>query len=398
MQHTRTLPPNELERLSSLFELDLDYTSLDNSFKDLSYLAAKITGTEISLISFIDSYTQWVISKFGLDISQTAIEDTVCQYTILENDHLEIEDLSNDVRFSTKAFVGEPMNLKYYLGIPLKSKNGFNVGSLCVIDKQQHKLSADKIEQLKIIADQIIVRINDMNAIKSLEKKLSSQTDAYQKISHDIRGPIAGIIGLAEMINDNTDDYSKDELHDMVGMMGNSGQSVLDLADEILKNALETKAGEEIFNLKLFKEKLDQLYQPQAFNKEITLDILANKTFNTLQIRKDKLLQISGNLISNAIKFTSQKGSINVGLDLVVENDSRTLILTVKDTGKGIEESDVVEILKGTAESSKGTIGEKGFGLGLPTVKKLIEELNGTMSITSTLNVGTFFEVKIPFV
>ena len=113
VQTTRTILSNEMERLSSLFKLDLDYNSLDNTFKDLSYLAAKITGTEISLISFIDSYTQWIISRFGLDIYQTPIDDTVCQFTLMEEDHLEIEDLSKDARFIEKGFIDEPMSLKY---------------------------------------------------------------------------------------------------------------------------------------------------------------------------------------------------------------------------------------------------------------------------------------------
>lgn len=397
MQSTRPIPTNEAERLATLFELDLDYVNLNNSFEDLSYLAAKITGTEMSLISFIDSYTQWIVSRFGLEIYQTPIDDTVCQYTIMEDDHLEIEDLSKDKRFDGKGIADEPMNLRYYFGIPLKTNSGYNIGSLCVLDTNFHKLSKDKIDQLKIIAKQVITRINDTNAIKKLEKKLSTQNETYKKVAHDIRGPIAGIIGLADMINNDKDEYPSEELHNIVGMMGKSGQSVLDLADEILKNSLkDTVYAPEVFTLRIFKEKLEKLYQPQAFNKRITLDVQANIAFDTIQIKKEKLLQISGNLISNAIKFTPNEGRITVILDLILDTDKKTLVIDVQDTGTGISDNAIKEILEGSAASSDGTIGEKGYGFGLPCVKKLLGELGGEISIDSVIGEGSVFKIRVP--
>jgi signal transduction histidine kinase len=397
VQSTRPIPVNEAERLATLFELDLDYTNLNNSFEDLSYLAAKITGTEMSLISFIDSYTQWIVSRFGLEVYQTPIDDTICQYTLMEEDHLEIEDLSKDMRFIGKGFSEEPMNLRYYLGIPLKSNSGYNIGSLCVLDTHHHKLSQDKIDQLKIIAKQVISRVNDTYLIKSLEKKLVTQNDTYKKVAHDIRGPIAGIIGLADMISNDKDEYPSEELHNIVGMMGKSGQSVLDLADEILKNSLKDAVySAEVFTLRIFKDKLEKLYQPQAFNKQIVLDVQANIAFDTIQIKKDKLLQISGNIISNAIKFTPNEGHIKVLLDLILETDKKILLIEVQDSGKGMSEQAIQEILKGTAESSDGTIGEKGYGFGLPCVKKLLAELGGEMDIESILGKGTHFKVRVP--
>jgi len=396
VQSTRPIPANEAERLASLFELDLDYTNLNNAFADLSYLAAKITGTEMSLISFIDSYTQWVVSRYGLEVYQTPIDDTVCQYTLMEDDHLEIEDLSKDVRFIGKGFSEEPMNLRYYLGIPLKSSSGYNIGSLCVLDTHYHKLSQEKIDQLKVIAKQVISKVNDTNLIMSLEKKLNNQNETYKKVAHDIRGPIAGIIGLADMIGSDKDEYPSDELHSIVAMMGKSGQSVLDLADEILKNPLKNVYTPEVFTLRIFKDKLEKLYQPQAFNKQIVLNIQANIAFDTIQIRKEKLLQISGNLISNAIKFTPNGGTINVLLDLILETDKKTLIIEIQDTGTGMSEQAIEEILNGTAESSDGTVGEKGYGFGLPCVRKLLAELGGEMAINSILEKGTHFKIRVP--
>ncbi|MNQ96256.1 Sensor protein EvgS precursor [compost metagenome] len=83
-------------------------------------------------------------------------------------------------------------------------------------------------------------------------------------------------------------------------------------------------------------------------------------------------------------------------LDLILETNKKTLLIDVQDSGTGISENAIHEILKGTAESSDGTIGEKGYGFGLPCVKKLLNELNGEMDIESILGKGTHFKVRVP--
>src|SRR4051812_1083848 len=116
------IPINELDRLISLSTYDVDYTSLENNFKDLTELAARVAGTEISLVNLIDNYTQWSVAKHGLEIDQMPREDSVCQYTILDETPFEIIDLSEDERFKDKDYVSGPLNLRYYYGVPLRTK------------------------------------------------------------------------------------------------------------------------------------------------------------------------------------------------------------------------------------------------------------------------------------
>ncbi|WP_332910822.1 GAF domain-containing protein [Algoriphagus boritolerans] len=138
---TTPIPENEMDRLLALSELDLDYLELNDSFKDLTKLAAKVAGTSISLINLIDSFTQWSASSFGLDIQQMPREDSVCQYTILQEniDGFEIKDLSVDERFKDKFYVTDAPKLKYYYGVPLKLENNIALGALCVIHDGEKK-------------------------------------------------------------------------------------------------------------------------------------------------------------------------------------------------------------------------------------------------------------------
>lgn len=391
------IPSNEMDRILSLYEFDIDFSNLENTFKDLTYLAAKISGTTISVVNLIDSYTQWSIASFGLDADQTPREDSVCQYTILEKDHFEVEDLSTDSRFQDKAFVDKPLNLRYYFGVPLKTKTGHNIGSLCVLDKDLKKLSPEKIELLKIIANEIITRLNTIKVVQDLKNKLFTEKETSKKVAHDIRGPLAGIIGISEIIKDQAEDNKINDVLELVGLIHRSGRSILDLADEILSENRVTKpANADDFTLVILKEKLVKLYTPQAKYKNINYVVNINEINENIPFAKNKVLQIAGNLISNAIKFTSENGNVIVDLDLKLVKDELALTMSVTDTGVGISDQTIATILHGGIKSSDGTGGEKGYGFGLTMIKHLIDGLKGNMEITSIEGQGTRFEVRLP--
>ncbi|WP_198597312.1 GAF domain-containing protein [Gracilimonas amylolytica] len=112
------IPDREYDRIMELSELDLDYSNLNSQFKDLTKLAAKVAGTDISLINLIDTFTQWSIAHYGLPVEQLPRENSVCQYTIMDDKPLEIKDLSSDDRFKTFDYVTQDPNLRYYYGVP----------------------------------------------------------------------------------------------------------------------------------------------------------------------------------------------------------------------------------------------------------------------------------------
>ncbi|MFD0940788.1 GAF domain-containing sensor histidine kinase [Pedobacter boryungensis] len=397
MPNLNPIPANEMDRILNLYEFDIDYSNLESTFKDLTHLAAKISGTDISLVNLIDSYTQWSVSNFGLDIDQMAREDSVCQYTISQDDYFEVEDLSTDTRFQDKFYVANPLNLRYYLGVPLKTKTGHNIGALCVLDKDRKKLTPEKIELLKIIAKEIITRLNTIKVIQDLKNKLLVEKETSKKVAHDIRGPLAGIIGVSEIIQDQADDNKLSDILEMVNLIHTSGKSVLDLADEILSEKRISKPLlDENFNLVVLKEKLLKLYTPQAKYKDINFDVRINESNKTIIFSKNKLLQIIGNLISNAMKFTPERGDVLVDLDLQTIENIYYLNIVVTDTGVGMNDQSIENILKGSQTSSDGTEGEKGYGFGLAMVKHLIDGLKGKMEISSIEGKGTKFEIKIP--
>ncbi|MET3979385.1 signal transduction histidine kinase [Mucilaginibacter sp. UYP25] len=392
------IPGNEMERIISLSDFDLDYTSFQDNFKDLAKLAAKVAGTEISLINLIDSFTQWTITNHGLDIEQMPREESVCQYTIASpEDHFEVKDLKADERFKDRFYVADDPNLRYYYGIPLKTAEGHNLGALCMLDKDLKTLSPEKVELLTIIADEIVNRLNAHRVITGLKTKLHEANETKKKVAHDIRGPLGGIIGLAQVISEQGQENEIDEVLEFINLIQRSGRSLLELADEILtadKPQRDLKADE--FNLIVFKDKLEKLYTPQAVYKKIKFTVNTSVNSSTIPFSKNKLLQITGNLISNAMKFTPVNGSVSVDLSLKIEETQNLLQINVTDTGVGLSQQAIDTILSGKAESTNGTGGEQGYGFGLALVKHLVDTLKGNMHIYSHPGKGANFEIALP--
>jgi K+-sensing histidine kinase KdpD len=397
---TPPIPENEMDRIMTLSEFDLDYGAHADSFKDLTKLAAKVAGTEMSLVNLIDSYTQWTISTHNMDLQQMPRDESVCQYLLMSDDNMEIADLSADERFKDRPYVTGGPHLRYYYGIPLNVDN-HNIGALCVVDAHSSKtLNPEKVELLKIIAGEIVNRLKYMKVIDGLRNNLTEAKQTQKKVAHDIRGPLSGIIGLAQLIREQGDENQMDEILEFMNLIHKSGRSILELADEILsadkidKKAPELKGSE--FNQLVFKDKLEKLYVPQAMNKHITFTVNTSSVSETIPFSKNKLLQITGNLISNAIKFTPNDGFVAVDLDLIEEDNENVLQVKVTDSGVGLDANGIARILDGNATSTNGTGGENGYGFGMALVKHLVESLNGTFNIFSVPGQGATFEVKLP--
>ena len=389
------IPVNEMERILNLYEFDIDYSNLQSTFKDLTQLAAKISGTDISLVNLIDTYTQWSVSNFGLEIEQMAREDSVCQYTILEDDHLEVEDLSADTRFQDKSYVNNPLNLRYYLGVPLKTSSGHHIGALCVLDKNMKKLSDEKIEFLKLIASEIITKLNNIKLLKNLQTKVMVEKEFTKKVAHDIRGPISGIIGISTIIEEDAKDP---DILSLAQMIAKSGHAVLDLADEILSPTLSNKCSTvDQYSLSQFKEKLEKLYQPLARAKGVEFQINLEREDENQLVNRDKLLQITGNLIANAIKFTPKDGAVLVNLKVLIQEHHKLLRIEVIDSGIRLSE-EANQIIDGKQLSSTGTDGELGYGFGLGMVKNLTATLKGSFMVQSEPGNGLKFIVDLPII
>ena len=240
-------------------------------------------------------------------------------------------------------------------------------------------------------------KIELMSYSKQLESASKYKSEFLANMSHELRTPLNSIILLSRLLmKNNTDKYDEIEL-EKLEVIYNSGNELLRLINEIL-DLSKIEAGKMELNLTefhtqdLFKE-LYQLFKGLAEEKNI--DFYIEDSISTLLIGDyDKLSQILRNLISNAIKFT-EKGSVKLmaGLD---KNDR--VKFTVIDTGIGITQDNLASIFE-EFQQGDGSISRRfgGTGLGLSISKKLADLMKAEISVRSTIDEGSSFELCLNY-
>lgn len=153
---TLDTPQRESSRLAALLRYEILDTPDEEAFDDFTQLAAQFCGTPIALISLIDERRQWFKSRVGLDVSETPREISFCTHTIQGNDVFEVPDATRDPRFANNPLVTDAPDIRFYAGAPLTTPDGFNLGTLCVIDRKPRQLNDQQRDALERLGRQVI--------------------------------------------------------------------------------------------------------------------------------------------------------------------------------------------------------------------------------------------------
>jgi two-component system, sensor histidine kinase and response regulator len=166
------VPPDELVRLEALKRYDVLDTLPEPVFDDLTRMAAHICGMPVALIALVDERRAWFKSKVGVEQAETPRDSFPCSCTITGNDLLVVEDAHRDPRFAKSPLVAEKPNIRFYAGMPLRTSDGFNIGTLCVGDSRKRRLSQQQREALRILAHQVVVQLELRRHLVELERSL----------------------------------------------------------------------------------------------------------------------------------------------------------------------------------------------------------------------------------
>ena len=171
------VPENESARLETLRQYEILDTDPEESFNDLTRLAAYICNTPIALISLIDENRQWFKSRVGLSEKETSRDVSFCAHAILQDGPFIVRDALDDERFRTNPMVTSAPHIRFYAGSPLMSPEGFKIGTLCVIDRKPRELTPEQVAALKILGNQVITQLDLRRENLSLQRAL----DKYRK-------------------------------------------------------------------------------------------------------------------------------------------------------------------------------------------------------------------------
>lgn len=233
------------------------------------------------------------------------------------------------------------------------------------------------------------------------ERANAVKTDFLKRMSHDMRTPINGIRGLANVGKNHIHDV--DKIEECLDEIMRSSDMLVDLVNNVLNMSKLESGGiqltEEAFDLQEMLDDVERFVNVQAERKQISLQI------NSAEVEHYHLIgsplhirQIFQNIIENAVKFNMDSGSVNVVCrEFVSDENTVELEMVCADTGIGMSEEFQKHVFEAfTQEDTSARTTYSGIGLGLAITKKLVNCMNGEVSFESERGIGTVFTVKLP--
>lgn len=178
----KCMPLNELERLAAVnrfLDLEVDRNA---ELEDIVKMAAEICHTPVALITLLDDETQFIKFQTGFDCERTDKKDAFCQYAIQAYDILEVPDANQDPRFVNNPLVTGDPNIRFYAGAPLTTRDGHNLGSLCVIDQQPRQLTDQQRRMLSALSRQAMKILEFEMSIKVLGQQVATIKQSEVKL------------------------------------------------------------------------------------------------------------------------------------------------------------------------------------------------------------------------
>jgi anti-sigma regulatory factor (Ser/Thr protein kinase) len=197
------MPVDEAARLDALRKYRILDTGPERSFDDLTLLASHICGTPMALISLIDADRQWFKSRVGIDLVETSRAVSFCTYAIQQTDIMIVPDAREDGRLRNNPHVADEPHLRFYAGAPLITRDGYALGTLCVIDRVPRTLTRDQVEALDALRHQAEAQLELRRNLTELEQALAERDRAQAeqtKLIGELRGAHEDVRRLSALI------------------------------------------------------------------------------------------------------------------------------------------------------------------------------------------------------
>ncbi|WP_029036142.1 sensor histidine kinase [Salinimicrobium xinjiangense] len=364
-------------------------TSSETDFSDLLFLCAEAVYAPVVALVIVESGNSWIKASYG--ISPEAVpDDEEFWNQILEQDGIvsftrqELEELN-------RGFEG-------LIGVPLETLSGEKLGLVAIFNPKETELSNNQQRSLKILVNQIlsvIVFRKQNNQYQRMQQDLEQRYKELERfasvVSHDIKSPLANIISLVDLLKEENQDNFDEETQQYIEFLSQASHSLRTYVDGLLvfyrsERILEKE--EEDVDLKTFFGNLTNL-----FTVDPGVTIIYPEQGTLKKVNKAALTQIFMNLISNALKYNN-KDERQVNIDFQASEDFYEF--EVIDNGNGIPRENFEKIFDlFTTLDLNDRDGNPGSGIGLATVKKLLNHMGGDIQIESEPGVGSNFKFQI---
>ena len=398
---TAPRPGNEESRLQKLHAYNILDTPPEEPFERITRIVAETMGAPIAAVSLIDRDRQWMKARRGIDLAEVPRDLAFCAHAILSDQVLVVEDATQDVRFSANPLVSGSSAFRFYAGAPLRTPDGFNLGTLCVIDRRPRTLSPSHHQLLEDLArltvDEMELRIALQTAMKEAaeQAKLMMVKDEFVSVvTHELRTPLTSIRGALGMLHAGVLGALPEKATQAVTIGHRNAIVLSQLIDDIL-DMQKLEAGKLAFSFEpvetgpLLTETCKDL-RTFAADRQVTIET-AIEASPVITCDPRRLRQALGNLMSNAVKFSPPGATVRAHLGRTQD----TVRYSISDRGAGIPDDFRPHVFQKFTQA-QGTSRPKGTGLGLAITKAIVDALDGAIHFESVPEKGTTFHVELP--
>jgi len=254
----------------------------------------------------------------------------------------------------------------------------------------------------------ILSSINDITYRKLAETEIKLKNEQlilahaekdkfFSIIAHDLRSPFSSFLGLTQILDEELSELTLDQIHELTHSMKNSASNLYRLLENLLQWA-RMQQGLMPFHPTLLQlypivEECISIAREPAKNKGIELNFSVSENIDVFA-DLNTLLTVIRNLVSNAMKFTTRGGAIDVFAEI---SDNKSVVISVKDTGIGMSPELLANLFRIDVRTSRpGTEGESSTGLGLMLCKEFIEKHGGKLWVESEVERGSTFYFTLP--
>lgn len=200
----------ESQRLAAVRRYEILDTPPDEAFDRITRIAAAVFEVPIAIVSLVDHDRIWFKSRHGLNLAQMQREPGLCASAILRDDPLILTDASLDPEALSNSLVSGAVGLRFYVGVPLRTADGFNLGTLSIIDRHPRKMTPEEIALLEsfagLVMDQMDLRLAARDAVAELSKVIREKETALKRaevmakeIDHRVMNSLQLISGLLRL-------------------------------------------------------------------------------------------------------------------------------------------------------------------------------------------------------
>lgn len=308
---------------------------------------------------------------------QELLEETEAQSEELRVQHTELEGMNAELETQTEKLQASEEELR--------------------VQQEELQQTNEELAERSVLLEEKNSEIQRKS--EDLERSTRYKSEFLANMSHELRTPLNSILLLSRLLSENNDKNMNPEQIEFSKVIQSSGNGLLGLIDEIL-DLSKIEAGKmelEFIDIptKEITDNIKSLFSEVAKDKNITFKIESSEAPLVLKTDKMRLEQILKNLISNAIKFTSE-GSVTLEINKHPHND-KLIQFSVKDTGIGIAREKQLLIFEAFHQADGSTKRKYGgTGLGLSISRELAKLLHGEITLKSAVNEGSTFTLTIP--